>query len=111
MPLPEQVWKWLEEINKQRIEDGVQPIEHILPGANVTERAKLVKRDFADWMRKVGWTTEKACHELRKIRGSEWYTKRGLEVACAWLRHADLSTTKRYYADLMAQPPTLEVGE
>jgi integrase len=106
IPVPVQVSTWLDELH------AADPGRAcILPGKDKTARRNLVKREFAVWMRGIGWTTRKAAHELRKLRGSEWYTKRGLEVACSWLRHADPSTTKRFYADFTAQPPTLEVGE
>jgi integrase len=106
VPVPKQVMAWLEELRASR------PGElYIVPGKDKTDRAVLVGRTFAKWMREIGWKTRKTAHELRKLRGCEWYTKRGLEVACAWLRHNDPSTTKRFYVDFTAQPPTLEVGE
>lgn len=106
VPVPTAVKAWLDEI---RATDPGR--DYLLPGKHDTDRRNLVNRRFAEWMRGIGWTTEKTAHELRKLRGSEWYTKRGLEAACAWLRHSDPSTTKRFYADFTAQPPTLEVGE
>jgi len=62
-------------------------------------------------MRSVGWTPPdwiKRAHELRKLIGSEWYTRYGVEVAAEWLGHADLKTTRDYYAALMRHPDPIE---
>lgn len=106
VPVPTQVKTWLDEVRA-----ATPSREYILAGDYPTHRHVLIGDTFAAWMRGLGWTTVKAAHELRKLRGSEWYTKRGLAVACAWLRHQDPVTTTRFYARLSAQPPTLEVGE
>jgi integrase len=62
-------------------------------------------------MRGVGWSSHKwpkAAHELRKLIGSEWYTRYGVEVAAEWLGHADLKTTRDYYAALMRHPDPID---
>lgn len=97
VPVPDDVWDWLQDIR------AVSPV-FVLPGDSPTARRNLVGRSFSEWMRSMGWTGPKAAHELRKLRGSEWYTKHGLEVAAAWLRHSDPSVTSRYYADLVQHP-------
>lgn len=81
--------------------------DFLLPAHTATERWNLIGRTFADWMRSIGWdkqTFPKAAHELRKWRGSIWYTERSPHVAQRWLGHRSLSTTCDYYADLTRQP-------
>jgi hypothetical protein len=54
-------------------------------------------------MREIGWdkyTYPKAAHELRKLAGSMWYTKAGLEWAARWLGDT-AATVDHYYADLV----------
>jgi integrase len=86
--------------------------EYLLPGNSPTERLDLVRRKLAAWMRELGWSRAdypKAAHELRKLMGSEWYTRYGVEVACKWLGHASIQTTHRYYADLTRHPDPIEM--
>jgi len=107
VPVPEQVLTWLQSLRR----DGD---EYILPGGTPSAREDLIERDFALWMRDIGWDAKRyihAAHELRALRGCEWYTRRGLEAACEWLRHADPRTTKQFYSAFTRQPPALEVGE
>jgi integrase len=85
---------------------------YILPGPTKWVRETLVTRDFAGWLRELGWDGviyPKAAHELRKLMGSRWYTELGAEVAQSWLGHVDISTTCRYYAALTKQPEALEI--
>lgn len=86
--------------------------EWILDGASWHERRNLIERRFARWLRELGWTAHrypKAAHELRKLQGSEWYTRYGVEVASAWLGHADIATTHRYYCKLTRHPVPVDV--
>jgi len=86
--------------------------DYIVSGGSPRARENLIKRDFAGWMRELGWDAEqypKAAHELRKLIGSRWYTERGAEVAQNWLGHADITTTCRFYATLSRQPDPLEM--
>jgi integrase len=63
------------------------------------------------WMKdKVGWTTQKGCHELRKLYGAQVATGYGLYVAQRLLGHSDPSVTAAYYADL-CEVPRVEVRE
>jgi integrase len=84
----------------------------ILPGGSPTARRNLVCRDLAAWMRERGWKTPKAAYELRKLRGSYWRFRYGLDRCHAWMRHSSYATTLRYYADLPRRPlqSELEVG-
>ena len=57
------------------------------------------------WMKdKVGWTTQKGAHELRKLYGAQVATGYGLYVAQRLLGHSDPSITAAYYADLCEVP-------
>ena len=86
--------------------------EYILPGEHMTARHNLVGREFAAWMREIGWGEyQKAAHELRKLMGSRWYTERGAEVAQKWLGHESVATTCTYYADLTKQPEPLAMKQ
>ena len=104
IPVATEVWKHL-----QRLKNG----DFVIPGRNKTERTRLIKREFAGWMRGIGWDGDrwpKAAHELRKLQGSRWYTELGAEVAQHWLGHSDISTTCRYYAALTRQPKPLPMN-
>ncbi|CAK0773313.1 hypothetical protein CCP3SC15_4780002 [Gammaproteobacteria bacterium] len=85
---------------------------YILEGGRPTYRRDLVQRDLAAWMRDNGWDAHrfpKGAHELRKLAGSRWYTRHGLEVAAEWLGD-NPSTVFKFYADLERHPdPVAEV--
>jgi integrase len=76
---------------------------HILTAPNDTARIDIVKRQFAEWMRGLGWTSQKCAHELRKLRGCWWFSRYGMERTYKWLRHASMQTTLDHYADLAIQ--------
>ena len=104
VPVSAEVWEHLGKYGAKG--------EWVMPGKMLTDRNDIVRRDFADWMRSIGWDPEtypKAAHELRKLIGSRWYTERGAEVAQTWLGHKDISTTCRYYATLTRQPEPLSM--
>jgi len=84
--------------------------QHIIPGAHKTARKILVERDFADWMRAIGWTADEyihTTHELRALRGSKWYTEQGANVARDCLGHTSVVTTCKFYAALDKLPDAL----
>ena len=77
------------------------------PSEAMTAWRDLVGRHLAQWMRNVGWSSErydKAAHELRKLFGSDVYTELGAEVAKEWLGHASITTTVQFYANLTRHP-------
>jgi len=83
---------------------------YILPGATRTARHTLITRTLASWMIEIGWDAyvySKRAHELRKLRGSIWYTTYGAEVAQTWLGHDNVATTCKYYTDLTKHPEPL----
>jgi integrase len=58
----------------------------------------IFKRLYA-WLRSKGITSNKPLHELRKEAGALVTTKQGIYAAMEMLRHADITTTARHYAD------------
>jgi integrase len=102
IPVPESLWAELLEF--QKAHGG----EFILPGTK-TARDNLIGREFAGWMRSIGWDAErypKAAHELRKLFGSRVYSDPALGPAYAqeYLGHGSVSTTCRFYAALDRVP-------
>lgn len=96
VPVPEAVWHDL-----QFLRNSADP--YILPGGAKTNRKNLIGRELSAWMRGIGWDKEtypKAAHELRKLIGSMWYKRFGVEGARERLRHANMQTTLDYYAHL-----------
>jgi len=76
----------------------------VLPGESAHARQALVQRQFAGWMRRIGWDRReypKAAHELRKLCGSRWFTELGPAVAQEWLGHKSVATTCAHYARLV----------
>lgn len=74
----------------------------ILPGAYPTQRADIVGRDLAAWMRELGWTTGKCAHELRKLACSTWATQAGIQWAARWIGDSE-ATASAYYRDLLPE--------
>ncbi len=86
----------------------------VLPGVTKTDRVDLIRYEFADWMRSIGWEREtysKAAHELRKLQGSRWFTEVSPVAAQAWLGHQSIETTCKYYAKLIEQPAPLPLAQ
>ena len=110
VPVGAEVWEYLQGLKTgHRLTQIDTDGEFVLPGG---DRAELVQRRFAAWMRSLGWDREtypKAAHELRKLMGSRWFTELGAEVAQAWLGHRSVATTCSYYAALRRQPRALEM--
>lgn len=79
--------------------------DFIIPYNNFTARYNFIVRDLANWIRSLGFDKSsfpKASYELRKLKGSQWYSDPalGASVTQEWLGHADISTTCKYYAAL-----------
>ncbi len=83
--------------------------EYVLPGLSFTKRYRLIQDELNAWLRDLGWTKEpgkghngfeKASHELRKLKGSEYYVRLGAVQARNFLGHASVVTTENYYAAL-----------
>lgn len=52
-----------------------------------------------EWLRNKGITANKPLHEMRKEIGALIATKHGIYAASRFLRHSDITTTARHYAD------------
>ena len=55
------------------------------------------------WLRSKGVTANKPLHELRKEIGALVATEHGIYAASRFLRHSDITTTARHYADHKAR--------
>jgi integrase len=56
-----------------------------------------------EWLRSKGVTANKPLHELRKEIGALIATQHGIYAASRFLRHSDITTTARHYADHKAR--------
>jgi integrase len=66
-------------------------------------RCEPTFKKLSDWLRKKGVKANKPMHELRKELGALIATQHGIYAASRFLRHADISTTARHYADQKAR--------
>ncbi len=70
------------------------------PGATFNHyRAKLTFERLTKWLRAQGVNEQKPLHALRKEFGSIINESAGIHAASRQLRHADILTTSRHYAD------------
>lgn len=85
-------------------------------------RAEKTWQRLYTWLRSKGIKANKPVHELRKEAGSTLAKTKGIYAASTFLRHSDITTTARYYADkeqrlttglgpLLALPSLSENGE
>lgn len=96
IPVPMHVWLEMKAMRNNAI-------PHLVQGDTQFLRERFIGRDFAQWMRGIGWdatTYPKAAHELRKLIGSQWYKAFTADGARERLRHANIQTTLDYYAHL-----------
>jgi integrase len=81
------------------------------PPRNDTTRAyyrcEPVFEEVNAWLRGKGISTNKPLHELRKEVGALIATEHGIYAASRFLRHSDITTTARHYAD---QKKRISVG-
>lgn len=81
--------------------------DYIIQASN---RPKLLDRDFVGFLRSdFGITSDKPLHFLRKCLGAMLASKHGIYVASKTLRHASVTTTEKYYADLVAPANDIEI--
>ncbi len=62
-------------------------------------RCHALFKEVNAWLRQHGVTTNKPLHTLRKELGAMVTTQHGIYAAKDMLRHSDISTTARHYAD------------
>src|SRR5208282_2824833 len=55
------------------------------------------------WLRSKGIAANKPLHELRREIGALIATEHGIYAASRFLRHSDITTTARHYADRKAR--------
>jgi hypothetical protein len=53
--------------------------------------------DVSNWLRWLGWQTQKTNHALRDYGASLITMRFGLDSACRWCRHASRTTTESHY--------------
>jgi integrase len=70
-------------------------------------RCEPVFQRLNEWLRSQGIAANKPLHELRKEVGAVVATTHGIYAASRYLRHADITTTARHYAD---QKERINVG-
>jgi integrase len=73
-------------------------------------RAERVFQKLYKWLRSNGVSARKPLHELRKELGAMVTTEHGIYAASQILRHSDVATTSRHYADQKTRP-TISMGE
>ncbi len=66
-------------------------------------RAEATFNRLNTWLRGKGIQSHKPLHELRKEVGAVIATEHGIYAASRFLRHSDISTTARHYADQKAR--------
>lgn len=83
------------------------PHEKVIGGPNPT---KLLDRKFIKFLREeIGIVSDKPMHYLRKCLGAMLASKHGIYVASKTLRHASVTTTEKYYADIVAPANDIEI--
>ena len=91
VPVPVAVWEWLQSLR-------TEGQDHLLAGTDYG-RYNFVQREFAQWMREIGWASHHCAHELRRLRGCEWWEDPavGPALCSEWLRHSTITVTQRHY--------------
>jgi integrase len=51
----------------------------------------------SEWLRKLGWKTNKTNHALRAYAGSQIAMKYSIYEASGWLRHSTVKVTENHY--------------
>jgi len=96
------------------------PAGHYLIAGTMTYRTEGMFREINDWLRALGWKTQKGFHELRAYAGCQVALRSGLLEASKWLRHESVTTTQAAYgrylkiqvtdAPMSLAPPTDQSG-
>jgi integrase len=76
--------------------DAMAPGAYVI-GGTMTWRLDGVFREVNEWLRNLGWKTQKGIHELRAYAGCQVISRDGMLQGSLWLRHGDMATTQRYY--------------
>jgi integrase len=62
-----------------------------------TDRTENIFRKIGEWLRALGWKTEKTNHALRAYSGCQVAMKYDIYRAQSWLRHRSVTTTQGDY--------------
>ncbi len=89
VPVIPDAWAKLEPLRK---ESGP-----VLEGTK-TESGETVFRRIGEWMKGLGWKTEKKIHEMRAYIACKIAETYGITTASAFLRHKDVRVTQRSYS-------------
>jgi hypothetical protein len=77
--------------------------EFVLPRSTRNGRYGLVTRDFADWMRGLGWDSNHYSHDLRWLGHEEVCELAGDREGELWLRHGPVTLADRSYRGRVAK--------
>ena len=101
-----------DELKRQSKLIAESDSEFVAPGISFNLRYNYIVRELGAFVRSCGFDSEefeKAGQELRKLKGSQWFSDPalGASVAQEFLGHASIETTCKYYAALIPQkePP------
>lgn len=76
---------------------------------NRADSGRPVFEEALGLLRDVGWDRSSPLHELRKLFGSYVSTTESLYTSQKWCRHADSSTTNKFYSDLIEDKKILKL--
>lgn len=67
----------------------------------MSNRTQNVFRNVGEWLRSLGWRTQKTNHALRAYSGSQVAMKYGIYAAMVWLRHSSVKVTETHYTHFL----------
>ena len=76
--------------------------EFIIQGTD-TYRTDGLFRAVSDWLRQLGWETQKTNHALRAYAGSQIAMKYGIYEAQMFLRHSTVKVTEQNYSHFVSK--------
>ena len=76
---------------------------------NRADSGRPVFEEALELLRDIGWDRASPLHELRKLFGSYVSTTESLYTSQKWCRHADSSTTNKFYSDLIEDKKILKL--
>lgn len=76
---------------------------------NRADSGRPVFEEALGLLRDIGWDRPSPLHELRKLFGSYVSTTESLYTSQKWCRHADSSTTNKFYSDLIEDKKILKL--
>lgn len=76
---------------------------------NRADSGRPVFEEALGLLRDIGWDRPSPLHELRKLFGSYVSTTESLYTSQKWCRHADSSTTDKFYSDLIEDKKILKL--